>query len=1071
MRRVHLLRAVASTTATLAVLSAVATGCPGDETSSDTNTGDISTDTTTDGTGSDTFTCPDDWFCGPAADVVTPPDAGTDGPVGPALVPWSGQSYGDGALGDGCTADADCLSGFCIAAPDGASRICTQTCFESCPDGYGCKVLPLPDPISVCAPNVLDYCGPCQGDEGCFDGVCFDNGVNDPFCTGACSDEQPCLAGFECQDNVCVPTSGSCGCSAQSVGAVRPCVITNVQGSCQGFETCNGENWVDCDAPTPVAELCDYQDNDCDGSIDEDFVNSEGIYDTNGHCGVCGSSCDGAIINATASCNAGDYDPALCVVETCDTGYFQLNDFYCGTIPAKLCSVCETDANCVIPGARCSTLTDGGTYCTTPCATSADCPSGYGCQDLLSDGNLQCVPSTGSCLCDDSSIGLQRACEQTYLDPGKPEVTCVGTEECQDTGWTDCSLPEDICDNADNDCDGIVDNAFVNEDGVYYTDENCGVCGNNCLQDAPPGAVPACDISGPVPVCGIACDPGKVDVNKNPSDGCECTIDDVPDVPDGVDHDCDGVDGAASNAIFVAKNGNDSNDGTLAAPLLTIQAGIAKAVADSKLYVFVATGVYPESVTLSAGVRAFGGYSGDFLDRDITLYQTAVFGQAPTAEAPGAVNAIGLGSQATVFSGFTVFGFVNKQSGGSSYGIYVQDTGDQLSLLDNIISAGSGGNGNAGVAGTGGDSGVAGSGGQEATDLSGESCAAANHRAGGDGGTFTCGGQDVSGGIGGSAICPDYSEADAAGACPVTGTQTSTAEETGGAGNGDTPGAGGAAGFDSYKIPKLDGACGDPDSPGACGVCSGPQDGLGTKAGSVGDAGAAGTAGTSGTGCDAAAGAVVNGLWVAGDGEVGGDGANGSGGGGGGAGGGVEQTGCLQYVVFGGLDLGGSGGGGGSGGCGGTAGTGGTGGGGSFGIFLTWTAPDPTSTPTISGNVITRSTGGDGGAGGPGGGGGAGASGGAGGPESSGDVALVGCAPAGGDGGDGGNGGAGGGGGGACGGASFGIFVHNATGAAEWQSGNTFANDGGSGAGGSGGSSLGNNGGDGLAGAEGNTNY
>ena len=75
-----------------------------------------------------------------------------------------------------------------------------------------------------------------------------------------------------------------------------------------------------CQAPEPAPEACDFFDNDCDGEADEDFKDAAGKYSSNEHCGACGVSCDGAILNASAEC-----DPTLvvpqCVVTSCDNGW------------------------------------------------------------------------------------------------------------------------------------------------------------------------------------------------------------------------------------------------------------------------------------------------------------------------------------------------------------------------------------------------------------------------------------------------------------------------------------------------------------------------------------------------------------------------------------------------------------------------------------------------------------------------------------------------------------------------------------------------------------------------------
>ena len=50
----------------------------------------------------------------------------------------------------------------------------------------------------------------------------------------------------------------------------------------QGIEVCDAElGWIDCSAEEPINEVCDYQDNDCDGlanGTDEVDDDGDGCY-------------------------------------------------------------------------------------------------------------------------------------------------------------------------------------------------------------------------------------------------------------------------------------------------------------------------------------------------------------------------------------------------------------------------------------------------------------------------------------------------------------------------------------------------------------------------------------------------------------------------------------------------------------------------------------------------------------------------------------------------------------------------------------------------------------------------
>ncbi len=1067
---------------------------------------------------------------GNTIDVGGSDDAGTEDTTGDTGTPEAGE------FGAPCASNADCESEYCIESFEGF--ICTKTCQEDCPEGYACKSVlnTQPDLVFVCVPDVNVLCKPCISDLQCNGGTCatFDDEDSDEdasYCVSACETDEDCPNGFECgvygevgaDFQGCIPKTGTCTCTTANQGDVRSCVRSNEIGQCTGFQVCEETGWSSCSGQTPIGEICDGADNDCDGLIDEDVGDGEScslsndfgtcsglatclgvdgilctaaepgpeicdykdndcdgetdeefkageIYDHPEHCGECGLNCETAIGNAKGTCDAASYNPPQCVVEFCEAGYYQVNDFLCSPVPGKLCDACETDDNCVVANSKCVDLNDGK-FCSVPCAENDACPLGYSCTQV--DGAAVCTPDTGSCSCDGTNLNLQKSCETQWQAAGQPIVTCTGVELCTPGGWTECQLPEDACDGVDNDCDGNIDGPWVNAQGLYDKDENCGVCSNNCTTQGGPQATGKCTIEGGLPACTQACDEGWFDVNENPADGCECEYISATDFPDGTDKNCDRVDGEIENAIFVAKTGDDGNPGTIDLPVLTLQTGINKAKLQGKRDVYVATGVYTENVTLVAGVAVYGGYRGDFFDRQVTLYETAILGQPTKAGLMGAVVVDGLNGPAEVatkLDGFTVFGFSSKVPGGSSYAIWLVDSGHQVTLSNNVIVAGDGANGTPGGQGTSGLQGVAGGAGLKAFDIGAPACGVKDNNLGGAGGARTCAGIVVNGGSGGTAICPDYDTDSAPPSCPAQPfLQPATVAEQGKIGNGPSPGVGGAAGNDAYIDRKFgpyntyDCATTPIDN---CSSCLLPPSQ--NKEGSAGAGGTAGNHGLAGAGCTQVAGTVVNDLWVPSSGGTGIDGQPGSGGGGGGAAGGVETVGCADhYAAF--TDVGASGGGGGSGGCGGTGGIGGTGGGGSFALFMSWSAP-PTTMPTIVNNVISRGNGGLGGNGGPGGTGGAGGAAGGGG-ESGQSADPTFCTAGGGKGGPGGHGGHGAGGGGGCGGVSFGIFVNGANGQPAWKLTNTFEANGNPGTGGVGGPSLGAQGGKGLQGAGGNTNF
>ncbi len=108
---------------------------------------------------------------------------------------------------------------------------------------------------------------------------------------------------------------------------------------------------------------------------------------------------------------------------------------------------------------------------------------------------------------------------------------------------TNCTPEEEICDNRDNDCDGIVDNYWVpveqGGEGHFMDDvANCGVCGNICAfyRGVAECVQGECTLSG--------CLPYFFDLDNDPETGCEYQCDTLggeAEICDGHDNDCDGI--------------------------------------------------------------------------------------------------------------------------------------------------------------------------------------------------------------------------------------------------------------------------------------------------------------------------------------------------------------------------------------------------------------------------------------------------------------------------------------------------------------------------------------------------
>jgi len=151
----------------------------------------------------------------------------------------------------------------------------------------------------------------------------------------------------------------------------------------------------------------------------------------------------------------------------------------------NLCKPCDADTDCQTNGAdvgdRCVSYGGQGSFCGAACG--GECPDGYACEEAeLSSGGtaMQCALQSGTCEC---KLWFVEENADTRCYEENEWGLCEGTRTCGGDGLTACDAKvpaEEVCDAADDDCDGSVDedtgggSCFVaNENGACTGVEEC----------------------------------------------------------------------------------------------------------------------------------------------------------------------------------------------------------------------------------------------------------------------------------------------------------------------------------------------------------------------------------------------------------------------------------------------------------------------------------------------------------------------------------------------------------------------------------------------------------------------
>jgi hypothetical protein len=312
---------------------------------------------------------------------------------------------------------------------------------------------------------------------------------------------------------------------------------------------------TDCDDESAVSwpgaeEICDEQDNDCDGDIDEDVTTTYWADLDGDGFGDAATTLEGCSQPSGFASEAGDCDDTdsavnpsaseLCngIDDNCDTvvdesSALDASIWYADTDldgygdPSADTTACDAPSGTVADNTDC----DDTDAAVNPAATEV-C-NGYDddCDALVDDDDSGVDLSTGGTWYADTDLDGYGDASVDTTACTQPSGTVTDATDCDDTAIAVNPGATEVCNGIDDDCDTLVDDDDSDVDlstgGTWYADTDTDGYG-----DAAAGTTVCTQPSGTVSDAtdcddtAIAVNPGATEVCNSIDDDCDALVDD-----------------------------------------------------------------------------------------------------------------------------------------------------------------------------------------------------------------------------------------------------------------------------------------------------------------------------------------------------------------------------------------------------------------------------------------------------------------------------------------------------------------------------------------------------------------